>query len=592
MSNPSPSADQASPARTMRTFLSFMRPYRAMISVGAVLGVIATVANLWFPRLTEYVIDALATGRSTTGYLVTAGIVTLIGLAGLLGQFIVLGRTGETVVFDVRAALVKRILRGSVPAVLSRSSGDLVSRATADAPMLQLAVSTGFVSFITAIAGVIGTIVFMGVIDGVMLGITLAAVAVLAVFMGLLMPRAGRERALAQDAVGALGGELDGTIKALRTIKSLGAEDSRGEVALDSARKARKHGISAMITETLAFEVGLGGMSIVTVFMLGFGAWRVSEGHLSIAALVAFVMYAMNFTMPLMEVASGFQTIQQGLAASKRIAEAEEIPFEESDDAPPSSSTTATSGTTGDVPILEFRGVTAAYNPREGDVVTDLDLAIPRTGHVALVGPSGAGKTSAMSLMLRFLAPREGQILLDGVAYDDLTFAQVRERFAYVEQEPTVLPGTVRDNLVAAKPDATDAELHDVLAAVHLDSDIAGLPDGLDTRLIGATMTGGGRQRLALARALLRNPDVLLLDEPTSQIAGSTEDAIHEAIAATAATRAVVTIAHREETVRTADTIVVMERGRVRATGTHAELLVTDALYQELMSNLRINDGE
>ncbi|QAY69473.1 ABC transporter ATP-binding protein [Xylanimonas protaetiae] len=589
MSNPKTSATPANPERTWRTFLSFMRPYRAMISVGAVLGVIATVANLWFPRLTEYVIDALATGRSTTGYLVAAGIVTLVGLAGLLGQFIVLGRTGETVVFDVRAALVKRILRGSVPEVLSRSSGDLVSRATADAPLLQLAVSTGFVSFVTAIAGVIGTIVFMGVIDGVMLGITLAAVAVLAVFMGLLMPRAGRERALAQDAVGALGGELDGTIKALRTIKSLGAEDSRGQAALDSAHKARKHGIAAMVTETLAFEIGLGGMAIVTVVMLGFGAWRVSEGHLSIAALVAFIMYAMNFTMPLMEVASGFQTIQQGLAASKRIAEAEEIPFEESDDAAPATSSTAPAR--GDVPILELRGVTAAYNPRDGDVVTGLDLTIPRTGHVALVGPSGAGKTSTMSLLLRFLAPRAGQILLDGVSYDDLTFAQVRERFAYVEQEPTVLPGTVRDNLVAAKPDATDAELHDVLAAVHLDSDVASLPDGLDTTLIGATMTGGGRQRLALARALLRNPDVLLLDEPTSQIAGSTEDAIHEAIAATAAHRAVVTIAHREETVRHADTIVVMEAGRVRATGTHAELLATDALYQELMSNLRINDG-
>jgi len=341
---------------------------------------------------------------------------------------------------------------------------------------------------------------------------------------------------------------------------------------------------------------GIGGMSLVTVFVLGFGAWRVTEGHLSIAALVAFVMYAMNFAGPLMEVSDGLMTVTTGVAASKRIAEAQEIELEEDQSAGPVRTTTRPPSRVApdvgsDAPILELRGVTAAYKPGGRDVVRGLDLRIPRTGHVVLVGPSGAGKSSVMSLMLRFLNPREGQVLLDGVPYEDLSYAQVRGRFAYVEQEPAVLPGTVRDNLVVARPRATDGELLEALRAVHLDEDVAEPPGGLDTPLVAATMTGGARQRLALARALLRRPDVLLLDEPTSQISGPAEEAIHQAVDVAATECAVVTIAHREETVRRADVVVLIERGTARAQGTHAELLATDPLYQELMSNLRINDG-
>ena len=593
MATPSTTETTSSAERNFRTLLSFLRPYRATIVFGAFMGIVATVANLWTPRIIEYVIEALTLGESTAGYIALFGGVTVISIVAMFAQFAILGRAGEVVVFDVRSALVARLLKGRVSDVLSRSAGDLVSRATADAPMLQFAVSSGFVAFVTALTGVVGSIIFMGVIDGLMLGITLGAVVLIAVLMALFQPKVGRERASAQAAVGAMGGDLDQSIRSLRTIKVLGAEGQRSQVVLDHAHKARRHGVSAMLTETGSVITGIGGMSLVTVFALGFGAWRVTEGHLSIAALVAFVMYAMNFAGPLMEVADGLGTITTGIAASKRIAEAQEIELEE-DTASASTSATPSSNTVttvaADVPIVELRNVSASYDPGD-DIVAGLDLRIPRTGHVVLVGPSGAGKTSIMSLMLRFLSPHTGQVLLDGVPYEDLSYAQVRSRFAYVEQEPTVLPGTVRDNLVIAKPDATDAQLFEALRTVHLDEDVAELPDGLDTHLVAATMSSGGRQRLALARALLRDPDVLLLDEPTSQISGPTEEAIHQAIDVAATQRAVVTIAHREETVRNASTIVVVDQGSVRAVGTHDELFVTDTLYSELMSNLRINDG-
>ncbi|WP_425954575.1 ABC transporter ATP-binding protein [Xylanimonas sp. McL0601] len=591
-----PTADDArartESARNWRTLMSFLHPYRWRIVAGAVLGIIATVAGLWTPRIIENVIEHLSAGTSVAPDVMLFGALTLVYLVAMLLQWATLGRTAETVVYDVRKALVARFLRGRVTQVRERSTADLIARTTADAPLLQLTVGTGFVSFVTSITGVVGSIVLMGVIDGLMLGITLAAVAVLGLIMGLIMPKVGRERALAQEAVGRMSSELDGSMRALRTIKALRAEDARSEAVLADAEKARKHGVSAMWAELISYETAFGGMQLITVFMVAFGAWRVTEGHLSIAALVAFIMYTQNFIVPLMELADGFSTIQSGLAASKRIAEAQEIELEEPGLAvepglviePGLAVEPVETPLDADAPVIEFEDVTARYTPAEGDVVRNLDLAIPRRGHVAIVGPSGAGKSSVASLALRFLSPHSGTVRLDGVPYEQLTYAQVRERFAYVEQEPPVLPGTVRDNLLPAKPAADDAELHEVLRAVELAEDVAALPDGLDTELVGATMTGGGRQRLAMARALLAEADVLLLDDATSQIGGRAEEAINRATRAAAENAAVVTIANRLSTVVGADKIVVMDNGRVRATGTHAELLETDDLYAGLVA--------
>ncbi|WUR70500.1 ABC transporter ATP-binding protein/permease [Streptomyces violaceus] len=217
-----------------------------------------------------------------------------------------------------------------------------------------------------------------------------------------------------------------------------------------------------------------------------------------------------------------------------------------------------------------------------------VDLVIPRNGHTAIVGPSGAGKTTLFSLVLRFLEPTGGELLLDGRPYRDHSHDAIRSRLAYVEQDTPVVPGTIRDNLLLSRPGATDAELRRVLDEVRLAEKVDALDDGLDTPLSGAAVSGGERQRIALARALLRTPDVLLLDEATAQLDGLTEAAVQSCVRARAATGAVVTIAHRLSTVIDADTIVVMEAGRVRARGGHGELLATDTLYRELVEALRI----
>ncbi|MDJ0428075.1 ABC transporter ATP-binding protein [Rhodococcus fascians] len=220
-----------------------------------------------------------------------------------------------------------------------------------------------------------------------------------------------------------------------------------------------------------------------------------------------------------------------------------------------------------------------------------IDLDVPARGHTAIVGPSGAGKTSVFSLILRFLTPESGEIRLGGTPYSELTIDEVRSRLSYVEQETPVIPGSVRENLLFSHPDASEGDIWAALESVHLDSTIRALDEGLDTDLIGSTVSGGQRQRIALARAIVRRPQILLLDEATAQVDGRTEAAIHEVIRSIAEDAAVVTIAHRLSTVLDADTILVMDDGVVRARGTHAELMASDELYRELVAALRIGDS-
>nr|WP_306461913.1 ABC transporter ATP-binding protein [Spongiactinospora gelatinilytica] len=242
----------------------------------------------------------------------------------------------------------------------------------------------------------------------------------------------------------------------------------------------------------------------------------------------------------------------------------------------------------GDGPVIELRGVTAAYGPGLEPALRGVDLVIPRRGHIAIVGPSGAGKTTLFSLILRFLEPQEGELLMYGRPYREQAHDDLRARLAYVEQDTPVVPGTIGDNLLHAHPGATPEEVRRVLAEVRLADKIDSLDEGLDTPLSGSSLSGGQRQRIALARALLRTPDVLLLDEATAQLDGLTEAAVQDCIRDRARSGAVVTIAHRLSTVIDADTIIVMEDGRIRAAGGHEDLLASDALYRELVKALRI----
>lgn len=574
----------------LRILCSFARPHKGALMRALLLALVASALGLATPMVTKWVLDALGESSPLQGPLACLLVLLVVGVAVRFRQWTLLGAVGERVVLEARESMVRRFLRATVPAITRRPTGELVTRVTSDTVLLREAATDALVGLINGTVMLLGTLVLMGVLDVVLLGTTMASVTVVGVLFAVLMPGIATAQQRAQEHLGRLGGALEGTLRAIRTVKVSRAEDRTAERIVADARSAAEHGVRAVRREALAWTVSWSGIELAIIVILGVGAWRVGEGQMEVSSLIAFLLYAFGLMDPITELSSNVTALQAGIAAAERIRETDDLQTESTDARPAPTTAPAPHPDHGhDVPVLALRQVTAAYGPDAEPAVRGIDLAVPRRGHTAIVGPSGAGKTTLFSLVLRFLEPTQGELLLDGRPYRDLTHDDIRARLAYVEQDTPIVPGTIRDNLLLSRPDATDEELRRVLRDVRVAEKIDALDDGLDTTLSATTVSGGERQRIALARALLRTPDVLLLDEATAQLDGITEAAVHDCILSRAATGAVVTIAHRLSTVIDAHTIVVMEAGRIRIQGSHEELLATDTLYRELVEALRIS---
>ncbi|MEU2075769.1 ABC transporter ATP-binding protein [Streptomyces sp. NPDC013489] len=577
---------------------SFARPHRRTLAKGLALALVASALGLATPMVTKHVLDALGSASSLTRPVATLVVLLFVGAAVSYWQWILLGALGERVVLDARESVVRRFLRATVPAITRSPTGELVTRVTSDTVLLRQAAASSFVGLINGAVMLVGSLVLMGFLDLVLLATTVAAVALVGLAFAFLMPGIAKSQQQAQEHVGRLGGVLEGTLRAIRTVKVNRAEERMTERILADARASAAFGVGAVRRESLAWTIAWSGVNLAIIAILAVGAWRVGEGRLEVSGLIAFLLYTFALMDPINELSQNVTALQSGIAAAERIRQADALPSEEAAPSPGRPALPELHGLKeleeleelrDDVPVLELRNVTAAYGPDAEPAVRGVDLVIPRRGHTAVVGPSGAGKTTLFSLVLRFLEPTGGELLLDGRPYRDHTHADIRARLAYVEQDTPVVPGTLRDNLLLARPDATTEELLRVLDDVRLTEKVEALEGGLDAPLATANVSGGERQRIALARALLATPDVLLLDEATAQLDGLTEAAVQECVRSRAETGAVVTIAHRLSTVVDADTIVVMEAGRVRARGRHEELLVSDTLYRDLVESLRIS---
>ena len=320
------------------------------------------------------------------------------------------------------------------------------------------------------------------------------------------------------------------------------------------------------------------GLAVQVAFLavLGVGGARVADGSLAVGDLIAFLLYLFYVSEPIAGIASGATQLQAGIAAVRRLDGIEKLAVERDG--------LATAAIDADGPLVRFDEVGFRYRDDGPPVLDTVSFTVSRRGLTALVGPSGAGKTTLFALLERFYEPVEGRIVFAGRDLAAWPRAELRAAIAYVEQEAPVLAGTLRANLLYAAPDASEEELYAVVATTRLGELLARLPEGLDTEVgaRGTTLSGGERQRVAIARALVRRPRLLLLDEAASQLDAVNEQALRAAVAAAASTRAVVAIAHRLSTVVAADRIIVLDGGRVRAQGTHGELVEDDALYREL----------
>lgn len=569
-----------------RLLWSFVRPHRRRLFLALALGFGYTAAALATPLATKWILDSVGSDASLTRPIGLLAALLVLGAGFGLAEWILLGRVAEHIVLDARAALVRRFFRGVLPDLQFRPPGELVTRVTSDTLLLREAASSSLIYLINGTISLVGTLVLMAVLDVPLLLCTLVAVLLIALIAGRLMPPIASAQRQAQESVGRLGGILEGGIRAVRTVKSSGSEDRESERVIAEARSSARHAVRAVRVEAVAWTVAGSGIQLAIIVILAYGAWRVGQGELAVSTLVAFLLYAFQIVEPVGEMTTQVAQLQSGVAAAARLREAESIRTEDLS-AGESAEPTASGHR-----VIAFDDVSLTYPGTDRPALSHLTAAIPRRGHTAIVGPSGAGKTTLFSLILRFYDPDTGRITLNDMPYDSLRIDTVRSRIGYVEQETPLLAGTIRDNVTYRHPDASDEEAWAALESVGLADLVSRMPNGLDEPVASTSLSGGQRQRIALARAIVRRPDVLLLDEATAQLDGRTEAAVQHIIRGIARDSAVITIAHRLSTVIDADTIWLMEDGALRATGTHEELHAEDALYRELVAALRISPPE
>ncbi|MFF0573469.1 ABC transporter ATP-binding protein [Streptosporangium saharense] len=559
-----------------RPLLAYVRPHRPALLLGGVLSLVGSLAGLAMPLLAKTVIDAFGENRSLVGPVIGLTAAVIVGAAvGALGRY-VLERMGEGVVFTARRGLVGRILRLRVSEVDRLKPGDLLSRVTSDTTLLRAVFTEGVVEMVSAVFMLVGAIVMMVLMDGLLLAVTLGVLVLVGSLVGLVMPRIRRASTQAQVAVGEMGAVLDRVLQAFRTVKASGAEEREIATVDAAAREARDRGVAVAWWTSIAGISAWVAAQLAFVAVLGVGGARVASGALAVSSLVAFLLYLFYLVAPVGQLVQGFTQMQNGLAAVRRIREIEDLPTEEIGtltDAPG----TAPAGVT-------FQDVVFRYGEDRPVVHDGVSFDIPPRGLTALVGPSGAGKSTVFALLERFYEQQSGTITVDGRDVRDWPLPDLRAVLGYVEQDAPVLDGTLRENLVFAAPGVEETEVRRVLSLTRLDDLVARLPEGLETEVghRGIMLSGGERQRVAIARALLRKPRVLLLDEATSQLDAVNEMRLREVVAEVAKETTVLVIAHRLSTVTSADRIVVMEGGGVRAVGTHGELLDEDDLYREL----------
>jgi ABC-type multidrug transport system fused ATPase/permease subunit len=570
----------------MTMLLAYVRPYAKGLLAGALLVFVGGLGSLVQPLVTKYFLEALGRGDAVTSWiLVLAGLLVGAAVVSAVGAYLI-ARAGENVVFGARSRLIIRLLRLRLSVVDSAKPGDLLSRVTGDTTQLRAAATSNLVDLAVGGLQVVGIVALMAYLDLVLLGVVVGVMTLTIGSGYVVLPRIQRASLQTQEALGAVSAALERALGAFRTVKANGAEARETAVVLDAAQQARARGLSAARWMSVAsISTGL-VVQVSFLVVLGVGGARVADGSVTVSTLVAFLLYLFYLTGPVIQVVASVSGLQVGIAALRRVAEVDTLEVEHFIRGVP----TVWLPDAGIA--VSLRDVWMRYRDDGPDQLVGVTVDLPRRGLTAVVGPSGAGKTTVLALLERFYDPIAGQVYVSGVDVRHWPLAQLRQIIGYVEQDAPVLAGTLRDNLLLGAPAATEEDLREIIAMTRLEPLVAGLPDGLDTPVghRGGSLSGGERQRIAIARALLRRPRLLLLDEATSQLDAVNEAALRDVITNVARTTSVVVVAHRLSTVVEADQILVMEGGRLRAAGTHAELVVADDLYRTLAVTQLLGD--
>jgi ATP-binding cassette, subfamily B, multidrug efflux pump len=506
---------------------------------------------------------------------VLVAVYVISSIFGWIQGWIMAGVTQRTVV-KLRADVDRKLGRLPLRYFDSHPRGDLLSRVTNDIDNIGQSLQQTLTQLITSLLTIVGVLILMFTISPLLAVISLLAVpASLAVT--ILIVRRSQQQFVAQWAsTGALNGHVEEMHTGHAIVKAFGRQreaievfDRENERLFDASRRAQF--ISGIIQPAMTFISNLNYVAIAVI-----GGLRVAAGQLSIGDVVAFIQYSRQFTFPIIQTASIVNVLQSAVASAERVFELLDEPEESADpvQAVPLDA---------HVGAVRFEDVSFRYLP-ERPLIDDLSLDVSAGATVAIVGPTGAGKTTLVNLLMRFYELDAGRITIDGIDTRDVTRDDLRRSFGMVLQDTWLFGGTIRENIAYGRLDATDEELRAAAEAAHVDHFVRTLPDGYDTVIDddATNLSAGEKQLLTISRAFLADPPILILDEATSSVDTRTEVLIQRAMAGLMQGRTTFVIAHRLSTIRDADTILVMDRGKIVEQGDHASLLARGGFYAEL----------
>ncbi len=574
--------DDWSWSRTMRRVAVLVRlakPYRRRVAGGVVALLLATTAALAPPYLFKVAIDQGILGgdlQVLVWIVVAVVVIGAIGWAAGLAQTYLTSWVGERVLADLRLRVFRHLQRLSLGYFERNRTGAIISRLTNDVEALDQLVVDGVTSLVQNTLVLVGSAVILVLLDWRLALATLAVFPLMAAATMIFRRRSSRAYRRVREHLGSVMSSLQEDISGMRVIQAFGREHRSSARFREVNQHYRAANHETVVLSGLYFPFVDFLSSAAIAIVLGYGGYLYFGGSVTIGTLFAFVGYLANFFDPVQQLSQLYNTFLAAVAALDKIIDVLE---EEPDvlDSPDARPLPQVEGRVG------FEDVRFGYGDGP-EVLHGLDLEVPPGTTVALVGHTGAGKSTIAKLLARFYDPREGRITIDGHDLRDVAQESLRTQLGIVPQEGFLFAGSIRENIAFARPGSTDEEVIAAARAVGADDFVEALPDGYDTQVgeRGGRLSLGQRQLVAFARALLADPRILILDEATSSVDIATERRIEEALGTLLTGRTAFVIAHRLSTIRQADTIVVLEHGLVVEQGTHDELLTRDGQYLAL----------